>query len=329
MAFLEKHCLDCHESDDPKGDVALDGLEAVTSENAKTWDSVFTQIALDEMPPKKKKRPDPERREAMIEWTRQALKAVGHEVIPPGGDLPAFGNLIDHERLFSGRINGPAWSPPRFWRRNQSHYDALMEDLWVIPAFRYEKAVRRSDPKWAAYSYSKPFPGMEPGEFTDYSSGVHADDATLRALMNAGSQIAERMTSEKPAYSKEIQPWNDVGVPHLSRGHPFARFGREPPTRPPEFEPFLKKEAKPEPGEIAAAVRRVFRIFLDRNPRPEEAGRYEGLLRKSCERGSPVVGLRGLITAMVVSPEFVFRLEIGRSPPDEHGRRILSPNELV
>ena len=36
-----------------------------------------------------------------------------------------------------------------------------MEKLWIIPKLRYEKANRKTDPEWAAYSYSQPFTGLD------------------------------------------------------------------------------------------------------------------------------------------------------------------------
>ncbi len=47
------------------------------------------------------------------------------------------------------------------------------------------------------------------------------------------------------------------------------------------------------------------------------------------KKSGPLAALRGLITAVQVSPEFVFRMEVGLGDADEHGRRMLAPNELV
>ena len=47
------------------------------------------------------------------------------------------------------------------------------------------------------------------------------------------------------------------------------------------------------------------------------------------DKSGALAGLRGLITAVFVSPEFVFRMEIGMGPTDAHGRRMLAPDELV
>lgn len=52
-------------------------------------------------------------------------------------------------------------------------------------------------------------------------------------------------------------------------------------------------------------------------------------MEQSIDKSGALAALRGLITAVIVSPEFVFRMELGLTDPDQHGRRMLSPRELV
>ena len=325
--FLASYCLDCHEGNTPKGEFSLADARMLSLDD---WERVLKQLALDEMPPRKKThRPGLEEREDMIAWLMAALQKAGRTATLPHGPLPADGNLVDHEQLFSGRHAGPASSPPRFWRRSQPQYDSLMERLWVIPRLRYQKASRRDDPEWAAFSYSKPFTSLDPRSFTNYSGAVHADEATLRALLSAGGQIAERLTSKRPAYSKELQPPVAVGIPSIRRGSKWEAFKVEPPERPAEFEPFLDGKTPPDSAQRHAALVRVFRIILDRPPNASEEERYRQLLDRSIAQSGPLAALRGVITAVIVSPEFVFRMELGLRQADAHGRRMLSPEELV
>lgn len=150
--FLSKHCIDCHDSDISKQDrINLETLGAVQAKNADRWQRILTQLATGEMPPRDEAHPELAAREGMIDWITRSLQAAGHKPRLPGGPLPADGNLTDHERLFSGYHKGPAYSPPRFWRRSQRQYDSLMEQLWVIPKFRYEKSHQRNDPQWAGF----------------------------------------------------------------------------------------------------------------------------------------------------------------------------------
>ena len=53
--FLNQYCVDCHDDADPSGNLSLHDLGPVDETNADTWKSVWAQVTLREMPPKKKK----------------------------------------------------------------------------------------------------------------------------------------------------------------------------------------------------------------------------------------------------------------------------------
>jgi len=55
--FLDAYCLDCHDDATEKGNLSLENLEPIDEANAALWKSVWTQVALKEMPPKKKEQP--------------------------------------------------------------------------------------------------------------------------------------------------------------------------------------------------------------------------------------------------------------------------------
>ena len=325
--FFKTFCTGCHGKKEPDGDLSLVGMDKVDSDNAQIWHNILNQLASGEMPPEGEDLPTNSEREAMIRWIMDSMEEAGIQH-HSSGPLPTDGNRLEHGLLFEKKSKAPSYSPARFWRQSQPQYDALMEKLWVIPKLRYEKDHQRDDPKWAAYSYAKPFPGLDPKHFQDYPGSVHADEAVLRALLDAGGQIAERMLSDKTAYAKEIQPPIAAGIPNIRRGSTWEKFKLEPPAQPAEFKPFLEASDVTE-EQRHAAIARVFQIFLNRTPDEEELGRYDGLLQKSLKNASPRTSLKGLLTAVMVSPEFVFRMEIGMTKPDQYGRRMLSPNELV
>ena len=52
--FLENNCFDCHDADTTKGDLNLAELGPVDETNASVWKSIWAQVTLQEMPPKKK-----------------------------------------------------------------------------------------------------------------------------------------------------------------------------------------------------------------------------------------------------------------------------------
>jgi len=325
--FLEKHCLACHGPEKQKGKVRFDRFEGMTPDNVEMWRLAQESVKLGEMPPEDEPQPKDPERSKFVSWIEKSLElpALGvdaHQALFE----PSEGNKVSHERLFDGSEKGPASSPPRMWRRSQSQYDALMEELWVIPKLRNDYATYRTKPEFAHFGYARPFPQMAPENFTNYSGGVHADLGTLKGLMDAGQQVAMRLTSKDSKYHRLHQPAQQIGY-HRNAWNGFPEI--KPPGLAKAFEPFLENGAQPTNEEQKAAVEHVFGLILDRPPSSEDRNLYGEFLASNIEKADPLSALRGLITAVIVSPEFVFRMEVGMSEPDEHGRRMLSPGELV
>lgn len=70
-AFLETHCLDCHDSDAKKGDLDLSGFtdEAAVMRNRAIWRSVYEKIESHQMPPpKQKSQPTEAQRHELLAW---------------------------------------------------------------------------------------------------------------------------------------------------------------------------------------------------------------------------------------------------------------------
>ena len=73
------------------------------------------QVYLGEMPPKKKDQPSTEERDALLSWLSTSLAEHDASTLEDKLRYPAYGNYIDHERLFSGEIDSAPWSPARRW----------------------------------------------------------------------------------------------------------------------------------------------------------------------------------------------------------------------
>ncbi|MCS5581091.1 MAG: hypothetical protein NZ837_11235, partial [Gammaproteobacteria bacterium] len=142
--FLENYCFDCHGEDTQKGDVAFHELNGINANNARLWKSIWEQVALKEMPPKKKKtQPTLEERQQLAEFIvagmQRALKEKGgyHEHLHP-----SKGNLLDHELLFGKLPENlePTSSPARIWRLHpQEYFTRLNELVTTEPPYNPEK----------------------------------------------------------------------------------------------------------------------------------------------------------------------------------------------
>ena len=134
LDFLEFHCYDCHDDVNPKADLNLMDLGPVDETNAATWKSVWAQVALQEMPPKKKDQPETIERLQFTDWIVQQLEST---MADKGGfhahQEPGKGNFLDHDLLFGPLPEGiqlePTSSPKRIWRLTPSEHLTRLNEL--------------------------------------------------------------------------------------------------------------------------------------------------------------------------------------------------------
>ena len=140
-SFMERHCFDCHDDETTKGDLNLLELGPVGETNAAVWKSVWSQVALQEMPPKKKSQPDVIDRLRFTDWIVSELQ---QEMKNKGGFYahldPQKANFVDHDLLFGPLPKGirlsPTSSPARIWRVTpQEHITRLNEFINAEPEY--------------------------------------------------------------------------------------------------------------------------------------------------------------------------------------------------
>jgi hypothetical protein len=143
--FLESHCYDCHDGDTTKGDLNLVDLGPVDETSAAVWKTVWAQVSLKEMPPKKKSQPEVIERLKFSDWIVKELQRVMKDKGGFKAHLdPLKGNFVDHDLLFGTVPEGlelvPTSSPPRLWRVTpQEHITRLNELINTEPTFDPEK----------------------------------------------------------------------------------------------------------------------------------------------------------------------------------------------
>lgn len=150
QGFLDKHCLECHDDISTEGDLNLLDLGAIDETNAALWKGIWAQVALGEMPPKKKTQPEVIERLQFTNWIVNDLTRVMKD---KGGFTahldPNKGNFIDHDLLFGVLPEGielaPPSSPTRIWRVTpQEHITRLNELINTESAFDPEKPGLRT-----------------------------------------------------------------------------------------------------------------------------------------------------------------------------------------
>ncbi|MEM7012830.1 MAG: DUF1587 domain-containing protein, partial [Verrucomicrobiota bacterium] len=74
-AFLEAHCIKCHDEDSEKGDFRVDNLSPkVGFEDTPQWVEIMERITSGEMPPEDEKQPSAAKRAEIVEWIATRMK---------------------------------------------------------------------------------------------------------------------------------------------------------------------------------------------------------------------------------------------------------------
>ncbi|MDB4450220.1 DUF1592 domain-containing protein, partial [Akkermansiaceae bacterium] len=148
--FLDYHCVDCHDEATKKGDLSLEDLGPVDETNAALWKSIWAQVSLREMPPKKKEQPKVIERLKFSDWIVDELQRVMKDKGEFQAHLdPHKGNFLDHDLLFGRLPDGielaPPASPKRIWRVTpQEHITRLNELINTEPEYDPEKPGMRT-----------------------------------------------------------------------------------------------------------------------------------------------------------------------------------------
>ena len=142
---------------------------------------------------------------------------------------------------------------------------------------------------------AQPLLGLGGKGIQDYAT-LYADEATIQTMLRNSSLVVDNLMNRDRAM-----------LNHL-----------------------FKEGADPKPEDVDRAINNLFKLIFDREPTQADRERYiDGLFKKNYELGGLAIGMRSLVVAMLMSQEFVFRLEVGLGPQLPDGRRQLNPTELT
>ena len=290
--LIESYCMDCHDDDTSKGDISLEGIQGnlIAGPDLDRWEKVLHQLELGQMPPKKKTQPTTAERHSLVQWIRAEFLKGGRK---PENKLlrPGAGNYVKHERLFGDEDFGPAWSPPRIWRIRPSVYESGI------------RAVAKNG------KYVRPFTLKSGGHgFRDYDNQYRLAGADLSQLMANTATAAKQLTEVR-----------------LSNGK--TSKGNSTPTQ--LFDLIHPADAPPTEEQVDAAIQWLFDRVLLRSPTPEEQARFQTFAMQSMKSDGKLLGVRNLISAVLLKPEALYRSELAQGEPDEHGRVLLAPREIA
>lgn len=309
-AIIEAACADCHSGESAEAGVRFDQF-ATLNQAAKVdlLNRVQDQIFFELMPPEDSGQPSDAERDRLTGWLRRELRARNASKLDEKLREPAYGNYVDHERLFDGSITEKPYTPARRWLVSPQIFHERVNAI-----FKLEGRSRQSK----FYGVTNPI------VLPDHSGVRYYDTATLD-----GGHLLVMLNNAQWIADKQIFAAMHDGEDRRTLDFPNPKDKWIPPNSPEAFVAIVRKESPPSDAEMIAAIDAQFDCVLQREATESELHEYLPLLRSSIDLGGNVEGLRQMLISVVLKSEFLYRLEFGAGEPDEFGRRKLSPREAA
>ena len=353
--FLGKWCLDCHGPGTQESGLRFDTLSQRWDdpEIAAQWRQIEEQVLFREMPPEGSDSANAAERKQFVEAIESQLEPHGHGFgLADKMLLPEYGNLLDHDTLFSGQVKKQPYTSARLWRQRPGiykkmwgpHYGQQHRISVKIGGGNQATARNRvqhgphkgkaiSKRYFANEKFANPFFEYvhRASGITDYAS-IMADQASLESLLTNAESMAEILTLGLPVTivtevkNKDSRHGNNHGsfvggvetISHERRGKIPVAFHR-----------IMEAKKDVSESDFRDALQVAFNLFLRREPSSRDEKHYwHNVFQKNAELGN-TTALQAMLIYIAISPEFIYRMETGLTEADEDGRRFLSPHELV
>jgi hypothetical protein len=367
-AFLASHCVDCHGETEPQGNLSLHNLGPVDEVNSATWEAVWAQVTLREMPPQDADQP------GVVERLQFSDGIVGEltRVMRDKGGFhahldPNKGNFVDHDLLFGTLPDGikltPTSSPARIWRVTpQEHITRLNELINSEPKFDPEKPGQRTRGdvvptnhggelklyfgtdriiKWqggtVAYATSvKSVPVVLSSArhhgLENYPDFYTVNSAESTQIMGVAGDIIRYMAYGPLSIANPEQITDDPNSYKMEgdiRGLPTALVYSTKVVRPLTPIHDLMKEEGVTDERLRAAVGHLFEALTFRPPSKIESDDYLKIVKQSIVKLGKKDGAVLGLSSIFLDRDALFRTELAENgKPDRHGRVMLQDWEL-
>ncbi len=307
--LLESHCSSCHGEDSQKGDVRFDKLGAMPlAERLALLNRMQEQAYLGFMPPKSRKsQPTAAERKALLEWMGGELRVHNASTLEDKLRLPAYGNYVDHDKLFSGEITDAPFTPARRWLVSPQIFAQRASDVFGPMGFGRPQQL---------YGVTNPFV-LPDASGVRYYDNESLDGGALLVMLTNADWMSQKQVIGARVKNGELKP-EDL---------PNQQDRWVPKNYPAAVDAIVLKKSAPTDAEITEAVRAQFASVLQRTPSEAEMAKYAKLTRDAVAIGGNTEGLRQMLLAVLLESEFLYRLEFGAGAMDAHGRRMLAPRE--
>lgn len=308
-ALLENHCSSCHGEDSQEGNVRFDTLGAMPlAERLALLNRMQEQAYLGFMPPRNlETQPTAAERSALVQWMNSELRAHNASTLEDKLRLPAYGNYVNHDRLFSGEITDAPFTPARRWLVSPQIFSQRANDVFGPAGFGRPATL---------YGVANPFILPE-ASGVRYYDNESLDGGTLLVMLSNAEWISQKQVLGARVKGGELKADQ---LPN-----PQDRW--VPKNYPAAFDAIVLKTSAPTDEEINEAVRAQFAGVLRRAPSKAELAKYARLTHDAIAIGGNAEGLRQMLLTVLLESEFLYRLEFGAGTADAQGRKMLAPRE--
>jgi len=312
---LGTYCADCHGPAKQKGGVRFDTLATLAEDQRSELLSLANELVhFEEMPPSNKPQPTEAERKTLMDWLSRQLGESGDKKLKDKMRYPDYGNVVDHDLLFSGEIEDKPYTPARRWLVSPQIYMQRVMDVFELEGREREHVERRG-----FYGVTNPFVLIADSGVRDYDIGM-LDGGHLLVQLNNAKWIA----------GKQVFAARHHGTNHRDVEHENPKDKWYPRQFGPEaFKAVLDHEGKAGDAVLAEAIRTQFELVLQREPSEPELKKYLGLMRSMVDTAGNAQALEQMCVAVLLESEFLYRLEFGGGETDAYGRRKLTPQEAA
>jgi len=346
---LSKYCYDCHDDVTQDGDIRLDNIASLsTKDRLELLNRVQEQLFIKGMPPeKKKKQPSSKERDQLFHWASAELDKYQASKLQEKLLKPKYGNYIDHDKLFSGEIKDAPYSPARLWRRNTYHFEIAKRTYFGT--HRNPRATIGEVDK-----LKQPFNKGGGEGISDFAALFYADSATFDTLYRNAEFVVDRtllmafIEYDYKSQGKTMKDWEadrakvleaqKAVVEQMDKEGKTTRYIRRMHgilnakyklATPQVYRDIILTKKQVTKSQVEAAIKHHFHRTGQGEPSKETMYKYSKFMIEDIQRTGPYFGLRNALIAILVSPEYIYRSEIGLGKAVGDGRFMLSPVELA
>jgi hypothetical protein len=308
QAIVTSRCMDCHSGESAEGSVRFDNfarlkLDAKLELLNRSQDQIFFGL----MPPDDAEQPGPKERDLLAGWLRRELRSRNASKLDDKLRHPAFGNYVDHEKLFDGSIRDQPFTPARRWLVSPPIFHERVNAVFKLNGRARQRAF---------YGVTNPIVLPEHSGVRYYDTTA-LDGGHLLVMLNNAQWIAD-----KQIFAATHQGANRRGIKFANANDRWY-----PPTSPEAFVTLAKHLSTPTDEQLIAAIHEQFDCVLQRDATQVELNKFLPLFRSAIKLAGNKDGLRQMLVSVLLQSEFLYRQEFGAGERDAHGRRMLSPRE--